>query len=146
MNPYFRSEAEKTEAKRSRDSYFGNIEELTLQNSYFRQVLYTGPKSQLVVMSLKPGEEIGAEVHPDVDQFFRFEAGEGKVVVGEGEEHPVKDGDAIVIPAGTEHNVINTSESEDLKLYTIYTPPNHPDGTIHKTKEEADAAEEHGEA
>lgn len=123
--------------------FSGNIEELTLQNPYFRQVLYTGPNSQLVVMSLKPGEEIGAEVHPDVDQFFRIEAGEGKVVVGEGEEHSVKSGDAIVIPAGTKHNVINTSASEDLKLYTIYTPPQHPDGTIHKTKEEALAAEEH---
>lgn len=125
------------------DPFFGNIEELTLQNPYFRQVLYTGPNSQLVVMSLKPREEIGAEVHPTVDQFFRIEGGEGKVVVGEGEEHLVKDGDAIVIPAGTKHNVVNTSESADLKLYTIYTPPQHPDGTIHKTKEEALAAEEH---
>jgi len=123
-------------------AYFGNIEKLTLENECFRQVIFTGPNSQLVVMSLKPGEEIGAEVHPSIDQFFRIEKGEGKVVVGEGEEHPVADGEASVIPAGTKHNVINTSAGEDLKLYTIYTPPQHPDGTIHKTKEEALAAEE----
>lgn len=125
------------------NAYFGAIEKLTLENGYFRQVLYTGPKSQLVVMCLKPQEEIGAEVHPTVDQFFRVEKGEGKVVIGEGEEHPVKDGDAIVIPAGTKHNVINVSSSEELKFYTIYTPANHPDGTVHKTKAEALAAEEH---
>ena len=123
------------------NAYFGNIEELTLKNSYFRQVMFTGSNCQLVVMCLKPGEEIGAEVHPQVDQFFRIEAGEAKIVVGENEEHNVKDGDAIIIPAGTKHNVINTSEGEDLKLYTIYSPPNHPDGTIHKTKAEALAAE-----
>ena len=123
------------------NAYFGNIEELTLNNSYFRQVMFTGSNCQLVVMCLKPGEEIGAEVHPQVDQFFRIEAGEAKIVVGENEEHNVKDGDAIIIPAGTKHNVINTSEGEDLKLYTIYSPPNHPDGTIHKTKAEALAAE-----
>jgi mannose-6-phosphate isomerase-like protein (cupin superfamily) len=123
------------------NAYFGNIEELTLKNSYFRQVMFTGSNCQLVVMCLKPGEEIGAEVHPQVDQFFRIEAGEAKIVVGENEEHNVKDGDAIIIPAGTKHNVINTSEGEDLKLYTIYSPPNHPDGTIHKTRAEALAAE-----
>lgn len=121
--------------------YFGKIEELTLQNANFRQVLYTGQHAQLVVMSLKPGEEIGAEVHDTVDQFFRIEAGQGKVVVGENEDHLVADGDAIVIPAGTRHNVINVSTTEDLKLYTIYSPPNHPDGTVHVTKAEADAAE-----
>ena len=125
------------------DAYFGNIEDLTLKNSYFRQVLFTGQHCQLVVMSLKPGEEIGAEVHPSVDQFFRIELGEAKIVVGEGEEHLVKDGDAIVIPAGTQHNVINTSATVDLKLYTIYSPPNHPEGTVHKTKEEAMVAETH---
>lgn len=122
------------------NAYFGNIEDLTLNNSYFRQVLFTGQNCQLVLMSLKPGEEIGAEVHPNVDQFFRIEKGMAKVVVGENEEHNVGDGDAIIIPAGTKHNVINTS-NEDLKLYTIYSPPNHPDGTIHKTKAEAAAAE-----
>jgi len=118
------------------NAYFGNIEDLTVNNSYFRQVLFTGQHCQLVVMSLKPGEEIGAEVHPNVDQFFRIEKGMAKVVVGENEEHNVGGGDVIIIPAGTQHNVINTS-NENLKLYTIYSPPNHPDGTIHKTKAEA---------
>jgi mannose-6-phosphate isomerase-like protein (cupin superfamily) len=120
--------------------YYGNIEELTLKNTYFRQVLYTGKHAQLVLMSLKTNEEIGMEVHESVDQFFRFEKGEGKVII-DGEEYLVKDGDAIIVPAGSQHNVINTSDSEDLKLYTIYSPPNHPDGTIHKTKEEAEEAE-----
>lgn len=122
--------------------FVGNIEKRALSNTNFRQVLFTGKHSQLVVMSLQLGEEIGSEVHPGVDQFFRFEAGEGKVVIN-GEEHPVKDGDAVVVPAGTEHNVINTSTDKELKLYTIYSPPNHPDGTIHKMKAEAVAAEEH---
>lgn len=120
--------------------YVTNIEEKTLANQYFRQVLFTAPHSQLVLMSLKPGEEIGMEVHPNVDQFFRIESGEGKVVLA-GEEQMIKDGSAIVVPAGTEHNVINTGQA-DLKLYTIYTPPQHPDGTIHKTKQEAMAGEE----
>ncbi|MCJ7805410.1 cupin domain-containing protein [Patescibacteria group bacterium] len=120
--------------------YVGKIEELTLNNAYFRQILFTAPHSQLVLMSLKPGEEIGSEVHPNVDQFFRFEKGQGKVVLN-GEESAVSDGYAVVVPAGTEHNVVNTSQTEELKLYTIYSPPNHPDGTIHKTKEEAEAAE-----
>lgn len=122
-------------------AYFGPIEKLSLDNNYFRQVLYTGSHCQLVVMCLKPQEEIGAEVHDTVDQFFRIEKGEAKIVVGENEEHVVGNGDAIIIPAGTKHNVINTSQSEDLKLYTIYTPPNHPDGTIHQTKADAMAAE-----
>lgn len=120
--------------------YVNNIEQLTLNNTYFRQVLFTAPHSQLVVMCLKPGEEIGSEVHQNVDQFFRFEAGEGKVVLN-GEEKAVGNGDAVVVPAGTEHNVINTSAEKELKLYTIYSPAQHPDGTIHKTKEEAQAAE-----
>jgi mannose-6-phosphate isomerase-like protein (cupin superfamily) len=122
-------------------AYFGKIEELTLQNTYFRQVLFTGTHAQLVVMSLKPGEEIGNEVHDNVDQFFRIEKGTAKYVLNNTEEHLVADGDAVIIPAGTWHNVINTSQTDDLKLYTIYSPPNHPDGTIHKTKEEAVAAE-----
>lgn len=113
--------------------FVGNIEEKTLANSFFRQVLYTGKYAQLVVMSLAPGEEIGVEVHPTVDQFFRFEKGEGKVIIN-GEESLVKDGFAVIVPAGSQHNVINTSTTEPLKLYTIYSPPNHPDGTIHKTK------------
>jgi len=120
--------------------YKGNIEELTLNNSYFRQVLFTAPHSQLVLMSLAPSEEIGMEVHPENDQFFRFEKGEGKVVI-DGEETVVSDGWATVVLAGSQHNIINTSESEELKLYTIYSPGHHPDGTIHKTKEEAQEAE-----
>lgn len=123
-------------------AYIGNIEDLTLKNSYFRQVLFTGTESQLVVMCLKPGEEIGAEVHPEVDQFFRIEKGKAKIEVDDSSEYTVGDGDAIIIPAGMKHNVINISGSEDLKLYTIYSPPNHPDGTIHKTKDEAMKAEE----
>ncbi len=122
--------------------YIGPIEKLTLENENFRQVLYTGKHSQLVLMSLKPLEEIGLEVHSDVDQFFRIEKGQGKVII-DGVEHLVTDGDAIIVPAGSEHNVINVSESEFLKLYTIYSPANHKDGIIHHTKEEAMANEEH---
>jgi mannose-6-phosphate isomerase-like protein (cupin superfamily) len=122
------------------NGFVDNIEEKTLSNSFFRQVLFTGTYCQLVVMCLQPGEEIGMEVHPNVDQFFRFESGEGKVVI-DGEEFPVKNGTAVVVPAGSNHNIINTSPAE-LKLYTLYSPPNHPAGTIHKTKQEAMAAEE----
>ena len=121
--------------------YKANIEELTRANTYFRQVLFTGPHAQLVLMTLKPGEEIGMEVHPAVDQFFRFEVGQGKVTIA-GIDYTVKDGDVAIVPAGNMHNVVNTG-SEALKLYTIYSPPNHPDGTIHKTKAEADEAEKH---
>ncbi len=121
--------------------YVGPIEKQTLENSYFRQVLFTGKHSQLVVMCLGPGEEIGDEVHPDVDQFFRIERGEAKFVFNEKQERLVRDGDAVVIPAGTYHNVINTSKEVPLKLYTVYSPPNHPDGTVHKTKAAAEAAE-----
>ena len=121
--------------------FLQNIEKLTLQNTYFRQVLYTGQHTQLVIMSLLPNEEIGTEVHTIVDQFFRVEAGEGKIIMN-GEEHSIKDGDAFVIPAGTKHNVINTSTSQALKLYTLYSPPHHKDGIIHKTKQEAEADEE----
>jgi mannose-6-phosphate isomerase-like protein (cupin superfamily) len=92
-------------------------------------------------MSLKPKEEIGMEVHDTVDQFFRFEEGEGKVIIND-TEYEVKDGDVVIVPAGSQHNVINTSESEDLKLYTLYSPPNHPDGTVHETKADAMKAEE----
>ena len=122
--------------------YTGAIEELTRANTYFRQVLYTAPHSQLVLMTLQPSEEIGMEVHPDNDQFFRFEEGEGKVIIA-GEEHMVKDGDVAIVPAGQEHNVINTSSTQMLKFYTIYSPAHHPDGTVHKTKAEALAAEKH---
>ena len=112
-----------------------------LENTYFRQVLFTAQHSQLVVMCLRPGEEIGDEVHPKVDQFFRIERGEAKFVFNEKEERQVRDGDGVVVPAGTYHNVVNTSKTAMLKLYTIYSPPNHPAGTIHKTKAEADGAE-----
>jgi len=121
--------------------YSGPIEKQTLNNTYFRQVLFTGKHAQLVVMCLQPGEEIGDEVHPNVDQFFRIEQGEAKFVLDEKEYRAARDGDAVVIPAGTYHNVINTSKTTQLKLYTIYSPPNHPDGTVQKTKAEADAAE-----
>lgn len=123
--------------------YFGKIEELTLNNNFFRQVLFTGKHTQLVVMSLKPSEEIGNEVHENIDQFFRIEKGTAKFVINNSEEHLAGNGDAVVVPAGTFHNVINSSATEELKLYTLYSPPNHPEGTIHKTKEEALAAEKH---
>ena len=123
--------------------YVGSIEKATLKNSYFRKVLFTGTHSQLVVMCLQPAEEIGNEVHPNVDQFFRIEEGEARFVFNGAEEHLVHDGDAVVVPAGTYHNVINTSSTSHLRLYTIYSPPNHPDGTVHKTKAEAEAAEHH---
>ena len=121
--------------------YTGPIEKQTLTNKYFRHVLYTGKHAQLVVMCLQPGEEIGNEVHPNVDQFFRIEQGEAKFVFNGKEKHHVKDGDAVIVPAGTYHNVVNTSRTKQLKLYTIYSPPNHPDKTIHKTKADADKAE-----
>lgn len=121
--------------------FYSQIEKDTLENNNFRKVLYTGKNSQLVLMSLKPGEDIGSEVHKDNDQFFRFEKGEGKVII-DGNEYSVKDGDAIIVPAGSEHNVINLSESEALKLYTIYSPPHHKDAIIRITKEEAEANEE----
>lgn len=115
--------------------FVGNIEELTLANNNFRKVIYTAKFSQLVLMSLAPKEEIGEEIH-EGDQFFRFEKGEGKVVI-DGVEQPIKDGSAVVIPAGAKHNIINTSETEPLKLYTIYSPPHHQDGVVHNTKAEA---------
>jgi mannose-6-phosphate isomerase-like protein (cupin superfamily) len=120
--------------------YVTNIEKDTLENGNFRKVLYTSKHSQLVLMSLKPGEEIGLEVHPDNDQFFRIEKGRGKCVI-DGNEYELEDGTAIVVPAGSEHNVINTSDTEELKLYTIYSPAHHKDGIIRATKEEAEARE-----
>lgn len=122
--------------------YVAAIEKETKKNTDFRRVLYTGKHSQLVLMSLKPGEEIGEETHEDVDQFFRFEEGEGKVVI-DGAEHRVKDGNAVIVPAGARHNVINTSKLVNLKLYTIYSPPEHQDGVVRHTKKEAMASEEH---
>src|SRR5690606_14176501 len=121
--------------------YIDNIEKSTNENSNFRKVLYTGKNSQLVLMRLTPGEDIGEEVH-DVDQFFRIESGKG-IAILDGVEHTIEDDFAIVVPAGATHNIKNTSDSEDLKLYTIYSPPNHKDGTVHVTKSEAEANEEH---
>lgn len=117
-----------------------NIEQLTIENDSFRKVLYTGKHSQLVLMSLQPGEEIGIEVHTENDQFFRFEQGQGIVVIDDNEYH-VRDGSAVIVPAGTTHNVQNTSESDSLKLYTLYMPPHHKDGIIRTTREEAMAKE-----
>lgn len=118
-----------------------NIEEKTLKNDYFREVLYTAQHSQLVVMSLNPNEEIGMEVHEIVDQFIRVEQGEGKAILN-GEEHTLTDGFAIVVPAGVEHNIVNTSSDKKLKLYTIYSPAHHKDKTVHKTKQDAAADNE----
>lgn len=113
-----------------------NIEKDKLGNSNFRRVLYTGKHSQLVLMNLKPGEEIGEEVHQTIDQFLRFEKGEGVVSI-DGIKHKVADGDAVIVPADARHNVTNTSKTKELKLYTIYSPPEHQDGTVHKTKADA---------
>jgi mannose-6-phosphate isomerase-like protein (cupin superfamily) len=121
--------------------FVSNIENDTLENNNFRKVLYTGTYGQVVVMSLLPNEEIGMEVHTDTDQFFRIDSGEGKVII-DGEDSLISDGFAVVVPAGSQHNVINTSSEKALKLYTIYMPPHHVDGTIHTTKAEAEADEE----
>ena len=115
-----------------------NIEKDTLENSKFRKVLYTGKHSQLVLMSLRPKEEIGIETHTENDQFFRFETGQGKVII-DGNEYEVGDGVAVIVPAGAKHNIINISDSKELKLYTIYSPPHHKDGIVRATKKEAEA-------
>jgi mannose-6-phosphate isomerase-like protein (cupin superfamily) len=120
--------------------YTINIEKDTLENNNFRKVLYTGKHSQLVLMSLKPKEEIGMEVHEENDQFFRFEKGQGKCII-DGNEYDLGDGVAIVVPAGSQHNIINISDTEELKLYTIYSPAHHKDGIVRATKEEASAQE-----
>lgn len=117
-----------------------NIEKNSLQNENFRKVLYTAKNCQLVVMSLKPGEDIGEEVH-QLDQFIRCEAGQGKAILND-IPHPISDGFAVLVPAGTKHNIVNTSKEKPLKLYTVYSPPNHRDGVIHKTKADAQANEE----
>lgn len=117
--------------------FIKNIEKATLENENFRNVLYTSKHGQVVVMSLLPNEEIGMEVHKVTDQFFRIESGEGEVTIN-GETTPISDGSAIVVPAGAQHNVVNTSGDKSLKLYTIYMPPHHKDGTIHRNKEDAE--------
>ena len=122
------------------EGYVINIEKKSLENEYFREVLFTGPHSQLVVMSIAPDDDIGMETHKDVDQFFRVESGIGQAILN-GKEYNLEDGSAVVVPAGIEHNIINRSKSKPLKVYTIYSPPNHPHGTIHKDKAEALAYE-----
>ena len=119
-----------------------DLEEETRKNTDFRRVLYTGKYCQLVLMRLKPGEEIGEETHDDVDQFFRFEEGTGVVVI-DGVKHSVKDRSGVVVPSGAKHNVMNSSKTADLKLYTIYSPPEHRDKVVRKTKQDALAMEEH---
>ena len=120
--------------------FSADIEQETVDNTDFRRVLYSGEHAQLVLMSLVENSEIGSEIHSDNDQFFRFESGEGIVTI-DGIDHEVADGSAIIVPAGARHNVKNTSDTEPLKLYTIYSPAHHPDGTVHVTKAEADMAE-----
>jgi mannose-6-phosphate isomerase-like protein (cupin superfamily) len=121
--------------------FHSNIEQDTLGNDNFRRVLYTGKHSQLVLMSLEPGEEIGTETHDEHDQFLRFEGGEGKCLI-DGNEYEVSDGFAVIVPAGAEHNVVNTSDSEQLKIYTIYSPPHHKDGIVRTTKKDAEERDE----
>ena len=121
--------------------YVTNIENDTLENQDFRRVLYTTKNTQLVLMNLRANEEIGEEIH-DLDQFIRIEAGQGLALI-DGGAHRLSDGSAVIIPAGTKHNVINVSDTEELKLYTLYSPPEHRDGTVHKTKSDAIEHEEH---
>ncbi|HSA37744.1 MAG TPA: cupin domain-containing protein [Methanoregula sp.] len=122
--------------------FAANLEEETRKNTDFRRVLYTGKFSQLVLMCLKPMEDIGMETHHDVDQFFRFEEGEGVVII-DNVKNIVKDGSGVIVPSGAEHNVVNTSKTKALKLYTIYSPPEHRDKVVRTTKQEALAREEH---
>ena len=121
--------------------FHANIEQNTLGNSNFRRVLYTAKHCQLVLMSLEPREEIGLETHPENDQFLRFEGGRGAVFI-DGNRYEVADGDAVIVPAGARHNVVNLSETDGLKIYTIYSPPHHKDGTVHPTKNEAETDDE----
>ena len=121
--------------------FHSNIEKATVENGNFRKVLYSAKHCQLVLMSLKAKEEIGMEVHPDNDQFFRFEKGQGKAII-DGNEYILADGDVIIVPSGAQHNIINTSETEELKLYTLYSPAHHKDGIVRATKEEAEKNEE----
>lgn len=122
------------------DGYVTDIERDTIENDAFRRVLYTGPNTQLVLMTLRPEEDIGLETHAENDQFIRVESGTGVAQLN-GVERGLEDGSAVVIPAGVEHNILNTSPDTPMRLYTLYSPPEHPDGTLHRTKEEAAAAE-----
>ena len=124
------------------NGYVTNLEKDTIENNDFRRVLFTGPNTQLVLMTLPPGEDIGRETHSGHDQFIRIEAGTGIVRLN-GEERALEDGSAVVIPAGVEHNIVNTSSTAPLRLYTLYSPPEHPDGTVHHTKDEATAGAQH---
>ena len=125
----------------AKKGFVAHLESETEKNTDFRRVLYTGRNSQLVLMSLEPGEEIGAEVHKDRDQFFRFESGEGAVFI-DGARHNVRGGDGVIVPAGARHNVVNTSKKEKLRIYTIYSPPEHQDGVVRRTKADAEAQPE----
>jgi len=121
------------------EGFVVDLDSATIENENFRKVLFTAPYSQLVVMNLMPLEDIGTETH-EVDQFIKIESGEGKAVLG-GVEHKISDGFAVVVPAGTEHNIVNESDIDEMKLYTVYSPAEHPEGTIHKTKQEAEEKE-----
>jgi mannose-6-phosphate isomerase-like protein (cupin superfamily) len=123
-------------------AFYDNIERHTRENTDFRRVLFTGKGSQLVLMCVEAGDALGLETHPQNDQFFRFESGVGKAIVA-GKEYAICDGMTVIVPMGTEHNIVNLSETEPLKFYTIYSPAHHPDGTVHRTKADADAAEKH---
>ncbi|HJU64304.1 MAG TPA: cupin domain-containing protein [Gemmatimonadaceae bacterium] len=125
------------------NGYVTNIERDTLDNEDYRRVLFTGPNTQLVLMTLRPGEEIGEETHEEHDQFIRVEAGTGTVML-DGKRTALSDGSAVVIPAGTRHNVVNTSSSDPLRLYTLYSPPEHPDGTVQHTKADETASKATG--
>jgi mannose-6-phosphate isomerase-like protein (cupin superfamily) len=124
------------------DGYVTNIERDALANEDFRRVLFTGPHAQLVLMTLQPREDIGLEKHDGHDQFIRVEAGTGFVLLN-GQKSELADGSAVVIPANTEHNIVNTSDVAPMRLYTLYSPPEHPEGTVHRTKKEASQAERH---
>lgn len=137
--PFDGRSAPEPEARLAADSaYVVNIERAALANEDFRRVLFTGPYMQLVLMTLRPGEEIGMEVHENGDQFIRVETGTGTAVL-DGASHPLEDGTIVLIPAGVDHNIVNTGNAP-LRMYVLYSPPEHPDGTVHRTKQEADTA------
>jgi mannose-6-phosphate isomerase-like protein (cupin superfamily) len=141
MNDIAKTAAKQKAKAKVRKGFVADIEELTEENSDFRRVLYTGKNLQLVLMAIQPGEDIGEETHPDRDQFFRVEKGKGEVWI-DGNRSKIKSDDAIVVPAGALHNIVNTGD-KPLRLYTLYAPPEHRDGTVHATKADADASDEH---